>query len=230
MKSTSKKYLFYIALYMLNYIIFKPTIIFSHSDQEIVSYILKVDFPKSIEKIPELCAYYRGYKINFDRDICLIRQAIPSNQFILVITSEVNHKSEGNNIKYLERIESKPCKVFYITSKIDKNNISKWSFEEENIENLPLRIPEGSLVLLMDPNYIDCLKNYEEQEISKNSYGTIITLPKIIIKKNAQANEINSSMNYIWLAAFDSNAIHTNVKRASKENAKVIVSMKLLER
>lgn len=203
-------------------------------NKERISYILRVEFPDFITKIPNLCAYYKGYAINFVDNICLIPQDNYINQLMLVITPEINHKSEGNNIKYLERIENKPCRIFYITSKLDKNNCVSWYCQEENIEDLPLRLPDGALVLLLNPNYVESLSYDEEYESFKNSSGTLINLPKIIIKQDVKIEEINNSMNYIWLAACDIRAIHSNLKTRLKKtcqnNQEIIVSIKLLER
>ncbi len=213
------------------------------TSKETISYILRIEFPNFIKTIPNLCAYYKGYAINFDENICLIRQENYINQIVLVVTPEINHKSEGNNIKYLERIENKPCRIFYITNRLDKSNSSVWDFQEENIENLPLRLPECSLVVLLDPNYIDGLRttyNHKSSDYSSNknpvkaNFGTLIHLPKLIIKNDIKPSEINASMNYIWLAAFDSRAIHTKLKKrihkTSSNNQDVIVSIGLLER
>lgn len=218
--------------YLLIFFIFNLN---SNNLKESISYILKVDFPKSIKNIPNLCAYYKGYAINFDDNICLVRQDNYINQLILVITPEINHKSQGNNIKYLERLESKPCRVFYITNKIDLSKLSSgWYFQEENIDNLPLRLPECSLVLLMDPTYVEKLALEEEHEISKNSYGTLINLPKVVIRKDVNNDDIIRSMNYVWLSAFDIRAIHTKIKtyvgKSTKDNQEVIASIKALER
>lgn len=204
------------------------------NNKEIISYILKIDFPDFIKKIPNLCAYYKGYTINFNENICLIRQDSFINQIVLVITPEIKHKSEGNNIKYLERVDNKPCRVFYIINRLDKNNNCNWYFEEESLDNLPLRLPEGSLVILMDPKYVDCLTTEGIQEISKNSYGSLINLPKIAIKKDVKYENINTSMNYVWLASFDIRAIHTKlrtqIKKIFQDNQEVILSETLLER
>ena len=193
-----------------------------------LSYILKINFPQTVKIIPDICSYFKGYKINFDRDLCVINQPTHINQFILVITPQVNHKSEGNNIKYLERIENQPCRVFYLTNNVDNTINSNWSILEEDIDNLPLRLPDESLVILMNPNYLDSLKNKVDNE--NNINNIVINLPELIIKQTITQEELTTASIYALLASFDSNAIHTPVKKISKKEKDVIASVKLLER
>lgn len=198
----------------------------NNKNQECTTYILKIKFPQNIEHPPKINGCYKGYRLEFENNLCFIKQTQPSGQFIFVITPEIEPKIEGNNVKYLERHENKPCRLFYVSYN-HENKEPEWLIEEELAENLPLRIPEDALILFMDPNYI---KTIECSENSKKESVQIINLPEIIIKNEISQSELQIASIHSLLASLDVNAICTPLKKVSKQERTVIVSMKLLQR
>lgn len=198
------------------------------------SYIIRLEFPASVKKIPAVSGYYKGYKLEFDNDMCIIPESRCYNNFAIVVTNQVNHKSDRNNIQYLERMENKPCRLFYITREYDINNpeaTTSWSIEEEKEHNLPLRLPESAFVLLLNPKYIDTISYDKQMKLKLNKVkDSVIILPTIVISPTITEEELNKSSIYTLLASLDANAIHTQPKKAVKQERTVLISMNTLAR
>lgn len=201
-------------------------------DDKLYNYVLKVQFPNPIKKMPELCGYYKGKRLEFNGNVCIINESQLCNQFILVITEEVTHKSNKKKVKHLERSKNSPCRMFVITSQLDpeKNDKISWSVGEKKGSNIPVRLQDSSLILLMNPNHIDSI-NSSVTPSGQNIYldtsnsltnNTIIYLPDIIIKPNITQNEVNTASVYTLLASLDSNAIHPKSQKILKNERNLI--------
>ncbi len=128
--------------------------------QPLTSYILRFRFPASIKENPPLRGYYKGFRLNFSTDYCLINEIIPSDSFTLVITDDVHRRFQNNATKDLKRAGEK-CRMFYITKKQD-GSIYSWDVEEENKENIPIVLPKGAIIIIFDPDLITGLKKNDD--------------------------------------------------------------------
>jgi hypothetical protein len=183
------------------------------------TYITRIIFPTALKNIPTLYGYYKGYKVEFDKDYCIIPEDEVYTYFPIIITQEVNHELSGNNIRYLARIPEKPCRLFHVSFK-DK----QWSVEEEDTKKLPIKIPENALVLLLNPDHVDAL---QEVKTAENTSENVLNLPSIHIKPTVTEQELNATSIYTLLAGLDSNAIHTSIdKKLKKERSTVVLSMR----
>ena len=202
---------------------------FNESEKKQYTYLLKIKLPQKISKFPQICSYFKGYKINFEENFCILNQNKPINQFILVITPEVKYKVDGNNIQYLERVENLACKMFYIKAEFDveKNIIRDWIFEEEKFEQLPISLPMDSMVLLLNPEHVNGLY-FEKNDLKNNK--NIINLPEIVIKENISEEALNKSAIEILMASLNNNSIHAPVRIRTKNENDKIIHIKELER
>ncbi|MBA3953850.1 hypothetical protein H0X48_00815 [Candidatus Dependentiae bacterium] len=182
-------------------------------------YITRVVFPATVKNIPTICGYYKGYSLKFNSNYCVLPEDQIRTYFPLVITQEVQQIAEGKNVKYLERIPNKPCKLFHIRHTDDK----KWSIELELEKTLPLRLPAEALILLMNPDHIDSLKKSDE---SADTDESSVLLPSIIIKPTITAQQLTAQSTDSLLAAFDSKSVHRPVKEAILQQGSVVLSMR----
>lgn len=198
--------------------------------QEKALYILRIDFPPQTDTIPPICGYYKGYKLEFDNELCILPESQMCDKFVLVITPQINHKSDGSNIKYLERSEKQPCRLFYLTGEYNAptSTLTNWCIEEEKIKNVPLRLPDSALVLLMNPRHIDkVIYSKNRKNLNKKiEQKTFTMLPTIVIKKQITQKELNSASIYTLLASLDANAVHVPIKRAVKNERGIVISMR----
>lgn len=201
-----------------------------------ISFIFNIEFPLTISNIPVINGYYKGERLKFDKDFCIINEEAKATSFTLIVTEQIKLKSDGNNIKYLERIKNQPCKFFYINqvektdSKAEETDIV-WKIEEEtDINLLPTKLPDNSIVIVLDPTYIQGLKlqNGKNKNIQCNNKSILIKLPTLALKlKDTQDEEdLLTAFDYASLATLDLNAIHAKTKESVKNNDTSIISMR----
>jgi hypothetical protein len=194
-------------------------------------YIIRVEFPSFIKNIPTLYGYYKGYRVEFDNNLCIIADSKAYDNFIIVITEQVHHKSEGNNIKYLQRLEDKRCRLFYLTPEYNRWDPTcvNWLVEEEDSKNLPLRLPESAFVLLFNPDYVKVPVSHKPTNkhiLSKE----LIYLPTIVVSSTISQKKITKSSTYALLASLDANAIHRQPKKELKQEQAVLMSVSTSQR
>lgn len=182
-------------------------------------YITRIAFPATVKTIPTLCGYYKGYSLTFNSNYYILPEDQVRTYFPIVITQEVKQIAEGKNVKYLERLPNKPCKLFHVRYTDNK----KWSIELEVEKNLPLRLPAEALILLMNPNHIDSLNTHDQPA---HNDDTNILLPTIVIKPTVTAQQLNTESNDSLLAAFDSKSVHRPVKETVLQQGAFVLSMR----
>lgn len=199
------------------------------------SYILRVKYPETIKQQPNLRAYYKGYRYDISNMGIISDQSEMSTLFI-VITDQIKHKWENERAQYLERVESNPCRAFFLSSKLSTTgaDIGQWQISEENIQNVPLRLPEDALVILLNSDLIETLKenpNKFVEAFRKNlEYNpnddkkTIIYLPELIIKENVTQSQIDLAVINASLGSIiDLGAIHIPRRKEIKIERERIV-------
>lgn len=164
-----------------------------------IPYIMRLNFKQGIEskqRLPNVFGYYKGQRICFDKDFCSFKD-IKTPNFLLLITPQVRKNISNYNRTSLERLPDNNCKLFYL----NKTETS-WIIEEENLNDIPIRIPDSAFVLLLDPKYIEKI---EENFIHKDSQN-LLYLPDIYIKNTQSLIE---ESDYIALDSLDISSIHT---------------------
>jgi len=194
--------------------------VYAHSSNtnETHTYVIRVKFPSSIVTIPPLCGYYKGEKLVFTDNQAVFTDTDSCSCFPLVITSELSHKSDGGTILYLERKNSLACRLFYISRTTQEySEKNQWTVEEEPISELPLRLPENSIILLMNPDHILSLQSARISSKKTTFSDKVVQLPSVIIKKNISEEELKAASDNAILASMDINAIHTRITKATQE-------------
>lgn len=185
---------------------------------ECYAYTLCIQLPNTIKKTPVFCGYYKGEPLEFEQNFCIIHEAFLSNHFSLFITSPENSpqpKSDGNNVKYLERIKSKPYKL-YNFNRTENDDTYSWHVEEEK-DLMPLRIPDDAIILLINPEYIESITENNELSQEKTVGLTkLITLPKVVLKHTLQQEELAKASDTALLASLDLRAIHRKQEKTIK--------------
>lgn len=194
------------------------------------SYILRIQFPSSLKKAPALCAYYKGYNLEFDTDFCIIQEARSCDRFTIAITEQVHRKGDATQIQYLERLRGKKCRLFYLT-RTPEPDTTPWTIEEEKEENIPLKLPRNALVLFLDPSHVEGLQcNKESFKTTSIVTDPVVSLPYVTIKSTISAKELeNTSINTL-LASLDSRDIHPHAPKEVKIDRTAIVSMRTFMR
>jgi len=209
--------------------------------RDTISYIFRIKHPDSIKKQPNLRAYYKGYKYDIG-NMGIISHQSDANSLFLVITDQVKHKCENDKIQYLERIENNPCRAFFLRPKplSTKPGNYEWDIIEEDLKNIPLRLPEDALVILLNAALVETLKDNPNEfleEFKKNlvydpskAKRTITYLPELIIKKDVTQSQIDLAAAHAFLCGIDLDAIHVSPKKEIKIYRERIVELTPFER
>ena len=196
------------------------------------AHILTIRFGKNIKQ-PEIFGYYKGYRLNFEGDMCIFDESKSTEQFILVVTEQVKISTQSSGILYLERLPKKDCRLFYIKKKYayktnSANIFNGWVIEEEEAENIPNRLPDNSLILLISPKFIEKIKTNKqiEKQAVKMVNAPITYLPAITIKKSITQKELDNSCQLNILGALDTNALHAQIKNTKRLDNRVVLSQR----
>lgn len=185
------------------------------------SYILRLRFPSHI-KIPALCGFYKGYRLNFSSDLCIIKEALNCPSFSIVIAEDITISGDGHTIHCLEQIPSKKCRMFYLAKSIKKDGLIEWEVEEESRENIPLVLPKAAIILLFDPDQIDKIDPVLQK---KGPHEDVVSLPLIEIKKDISQKELDDTCKASWCASVAMRGIHRATGVTKKNDALRLISL-----
>lgn len=207
---------------------FDSAIIAPQRNSSMTSYILRLRFPASM-KVPTLCGYYKGYRLSFNTDFCLINEKTPSDVFTLVICDELHRRLQNNATVDLKRT-GKKCKMFYITKKYESGGQFCWDVEEENESNIPVILPKTAIIILLDPDLVKEVKKNDSLMKMKSSFQHPLHLPIIDIKPNVTEAQLRQACASAWCSAIDTRGVHSPVSSSIKQDSTMIVAMNTLER
>ncbi len=197
--------------------------------QEYSSYILRVQFPVSLKKTPPVCAYYKGYNLEFNTDFCIIQETRSCDRFTIAITEQVHREFDSTQVQYLERLRNKKCRLFYLTRSSDQT--APWTIEEEEEKNIPLKLPRNAVVLFLDPSHVEGLQcDKENFKATGIITDPVVSLPYVTIKASISAQELEKTSVSTLLASLDSRGIHPHVPKEVKIDSTAIVSMRTFVR
>jgi len=207
------------------------------------SYVLKTQLPTGLPAHGGLRGYYKGKPLHLKDGWCVI----PENQevvtFSIIVSQDIGFKSQGNTVQYLHRTNS-PCRWFDITLQVsssDHNNPEKkhltyfWRIVEKSPQETPGIIPFNSIILYMNPDFIDRIEERIEKNCDEEKpYGcalsrTTLMLPTIFFKNNISPKEWKDAISYSELAALDLKTIHLEEKY-NVYNESVIISLSALNK
>lgn len=195
------------------------------------SYILRVRFPSSL-KVPALCGFYKGYRLNFSPDICVIKESSTCPSFCIIIAQDVSINSDDNTIQRLEQIPAKKYRMFYLAKNIAKDGAIAWNVEEEAPANIPQILPKSALILLFNPDYISKVASPAKTESRKavektpqTSQDEVVYLPVIEIKKDISQQEVDAICKTSWCAAVEMRGVHRPTGVTKKNDTLRLISL-----
>ena len=194
----------------------------------LISTILRFKFPQSIKKIPPLCGYYKGYRLRFNTDFCLINEKTQSDSFTLVIADDINRKWQNNTTKDLKRSGQK-CRMFYISKRHDGSPYA-WDVEEEKPSNIPQVLPKTCIVIIFDPDLISSLKKDDDLTKIRTAARNPLYLPIIEVSPEITQEKVKDICTETWCAAVDTRGIHSPVSSTVKNDQTMIIAMNTLDR
>lgn len=182
-------------------------------------YSLKAEIPFALRSVENnLPIYYKGHKIDLSQGWTKLPECSEPCTFSLLITENVDFSAKGNTVRYLKRIKEQDYAWYDLTLTFhdEPKNISDnlefpatpkktYSWEIElNESDAPERIPEHTIVLLTNPNFIAALRT--EPALP----GVIdIVLPTIVFKDTIDPQEFKETCDTILLGpVLDLDAIH----------------------
>ncbi len=129
-----------------------------------------------------------------------LQTALPSEQISLTV---------ANNA---------PCRLFYLTQD-DTQEFPVWQSKEEETKNIPARIPDDAIILLMYPEYISELKSAAKAHESAEKFSkiNISNLPKIVLKSTISQQALERVADKSVLASIDLNATHRAHEKEIKQ-------------
>lgn len=203
-------------------------------------FVGSIIFPKTIKNLPQISLYRRGIKIKTENEDSnnkiqfTISEDKAYRKFYLLITKSIMPNIDDNTVKCLKIDPKQSYKLYeftiYTNQELTINPINNLQETREiyswNVQNIKLNslgiIPDDTLIMIFNPNYIDSIEP-----------GNSLELPKIIIKKNilelaGSEKNLSNETNELLLSCLDLNIIHTTptseIKKADN-NKKLIVAM-----
>jgi hypothetical protein len=184
-------------------------------------YSLKAKLPIHLKDVKgSLPVYYKGHKIDLTQGWTKLPECAEPCTFSLLITENVDFVAKGNTVRYLKRIpdqnhvwydltlsfhdEPKDENVDHTESPAPSKKTYSWSIEKHDSDETPERIPEHTIVLLTNPDFIDSLKT------ETSLPGAIdIVLPTIVFKDDIDPELFQESvLNILMGPAMGLGAIH----------------------
>ncbi len=178
---------------------------------------LAADLKDSKGSLP---VYYKGHKIDLNQGWTKLPECSEPCTFSLLITENIGFKGKEKTINYLKRIpdqayvwydltlsfhdEPKDENVDHAESPAPAKKTYIWTIEKHDSDETPERIPEHTIVLLTNPDFIDSLKT------ETSLPGAIdIVLPTIVFKDDIDSETIQeSTLNVLMGPMMDLDAIH----------------------
>lgn len=192
------------------------------------AYIARVQTPPAV-KSNQIKAYYKGTLLSFDDSWCLIPEDQKCLTFSIIITpAEIQPVCEGNTTRYLKRNANTACSWYDLTLNLDPQSKGgyTWTIEKKNSTDMPLRLPERSILLYTNPEYIEAIQHNEtEKPVSFSTETLVINFPTIIFSKKINSADYEETAVTALLASLDLDTIHARVKTESKKDQHLVISM-----
>jgi|GEM_PF-4834869 len=192
------------------------------------SYIVRIQTPASI-KSNQIKTYYKGTLLSFDDSWCILPEDQKCFTFSLIITpAEVQPVCEGNTTRYLKRHPTTVCAWYDLTLNLDPHHKTgyTWTIEKKDPKEMPLRLPERSILVYTSPEYVDTVQHLEtEKPAGFSSETMVINFPTIIFSKTIDKELFEETAVTALLASLDLDTIHARVKTSSKKDQHLVISM-----
>jgi len=174
------------------------------------SYIFKIKIPATIELREALCGFYKGKPIEFEKNCAVLLEDEEQFTFSLIITPEIDFKTSGNNVRYVQRIKNKPFRWYDFTLIRDHNASLLWTIKELQKKEAPLKIPDHTIILLLHPK---CVERLIKPKICSNAHACpdsacVVVLPTVVLREDMQEDELHTCCAEAQIASLELRAIH----------------------
>lgn len=216
----------------------------AHAYGEKGLFIGNIQFPNSLEMVPNVRVYYAGRKIASETDdfgkkiIFSIPELKQRNFFYMLITPDIEFCSHENTVPFLQLKKGSKHKFFAMQlipyevpqkkhKKLGNGTFQKseiaytWYIKELNLTLADGRIPDDTIIVCYNPEFVQSLEG-----------GNAIEFPKIMIKPDllkmvGSEAKLHQISNKWFLAALNTDTIHETLQPEFKINpqAKTVIAM-----
>ena len=205
----------------------------AQTKQEAFSYILKVRLARNMKLNEPIPGFYKGKPLELGTSCAIIPESNKVSTFSVIITPEVTHEAEGNNIRYLRRKEAMPFAWYDLTLRIqpqeeDSEKVTIWDIKKLDPHEAPLQIPEHAIIIYYNPDFIEKLEDMTRAETCKEidlHASRIIALPAIVIRPDIDEEELNHACVEALLASLEPRTLHQKSSVTTKREQRTIISL-----
>lgn len=217
-----------------------------HASQTMLA-LGRVQFPSTIQRLPSLRMYYSGSIIDCepDADGKYLSFALPKSptqrKFYLLVAEAISFELVKslqpdfpiNTAEYCKVERNAPYRLFELelveekAEEKDQKQASKthaastfsWHVNEHMLIHEDQRIPDMTIIMLYNPNFVDTLKG-----------GTAFELPTIHLKKNlielaGSEKKLHELSDALLINSLDSDALHNTIEKHVKvDNYRALVA------
>lgn len=195
-------------------------------------YPCTIEFPKIVKKIPELCIYHGGERFVGEVDTTGRRSCfhLPIDRsctsFTLLVTQDLQFESEKNTVQFLKIDPQQPYKYYSMQlirasrrrfpGSQQQQEPDQWIIRPSRLSP-DGRIPDETIILLMNPSYIDRVEGSNGFE-----------LPTLYIKDNVldlagSQQELLDQAVELVLSSLDYKPIHANLKTETRQDGEHLI-------
>lgn len=197
------------------------------------SYILKLRLARTVKLNEPIYAFYKGKPLELGTNCAIISESSKVPAFSIIITPEVTHEAEGNNVRYLRRKEEMPFTWYDLTLRThlqdeDLEKTSSWDIKKLEADEAPLQIPEHAIVVYYNPEFIEKLDTTTATDTCKNidsAISHVIPLPTIVMRSDIDEEELNFACVEALLASPELRTIHKKTSVATKHEQRTIITL-----
>lgn len=135
-----------------------------------------IQFPQTVSTLPSVRVYFAGNRLkcetnNITQQITFSLPAEPYQEsFFLLITESIEFELEENTVKYLKLPSNQAYKLYKLDC-LTENTDVRWKVTEISIPVNTGRIPDGTIIICFNPDYIHRLDS-----------GDMASLPSLIVR------------------------------------------------
>ena len=202
------------------------------SNAATVPFMGKIVLPAAIQE--EICVFHKGKTITLDmqRDencatyLFSFLESKSTNIFYVLIASELSFSTEPNTntLKYLQVLPEMHYRFYKPQGKRFYNTFGQlesygWDIEEKELPEGGI-IPDGTLIIMMDPDLLQDLE-VKRWDIETNTR----VLPDMIVSNSYTQEEISKILARSRFASLDLQSLHKNKSKAVKQRYGRAVAM-----
>ena len=191
------------------------------------SYVFKIKIPAGIELCESLCGFYKGKPIDFEKNWAVWFEDEEQFTFSLIITPEVAFKTIGNNVRCVQRIKNQPFRWYDLTLSKNKNASSVWTIKQLDKKEAPLKIPDHTIILLLQP---DCVEKLVKpvgciNQTTSVDMACVVALPTVVLRANVTEEELQEACIQAQIASLELRAIHQKPSAHVRKEQLAIIAL-----